>query len=123
MLNSGMINPSRASSTRSVLAALRAWSGSRLGLLAIAGVAIVAGLAFNWSWLVAVGIAPLLLSALPCLVMCALGLCMMQMTRGKVAAEPPNGPASVSNSALSQHSDISGLPETPVSNDASSKVE
>jgi hypothetical protein len=37
---------------------------------------IAAGLALNWSWLVAVGIAPILIAVLPCLAMCALGLCM-----------------------------------------------
>jgi hypothetical protein len=38
---------------------------------------VAAGLALNWSWLVAIGVAPLLLTALPCVAMCALGLCMM----------------------------------------------
>lgn len=50
------------------------------GLLVLAGTALVAGLAFNWSWLVAAGIAPLLLSVLPCVAMCALGLCMNKKT-------------------------------------------
>jgi len=31
---------------------------------------------FNWSWLTAIGISSLLLSFLPCAVMCAVGLCM-----------------------------------------------
>ncbi|SFO68289.1 hypothetical protein SAMN03159463_02670 [Mesorhizobium sp. NFR06] len=52
----------------------------RRGLIA-AGVAIaVASLAFNWSFLVAAGIAPVLLGLLPCAAMCALGLCMNRMT-------------------------------------------
>ena len=46
------------------------------GLAVVASVAIAAGSALNWSWLVAAGIAPFLLSVLPCLAMCALGLCM-----------------------------------------------
>jgi hypothetical protein len=46
-------------------------------LLALAAIAIVAGLALNWSWLVAAGLAPILISTLPCLVMCAFGVCMM----------------------------------------------
>ena len=49
------------------------------GITALAGIAIVAGLAFNWTWLVAAGIAPVLLSFLPCATMCALGLCMNRM--------------------------------------------
>ena len=37
--------------------------------------AIIGGLAFNWSWLVAAGAAPLLIGVLPCSAMCALHLC------------------------------------------------
>lgn len=44
--------------------------------LALVGVGIAIVAAANWSWLVASGIAAVLLSALPCLVMCGLGLCM-----------------------------------------------
>lgn len=54
---------------------LRARLGTR-GLLILGAAVIVAGLALNWSWLVAIGVAPLLLTALPCVAMCALGLCM-----------------------------------------------
>lgn len=54
---------------------LRTRLGTR-GLLVIGGAVIAAGLALNWSWLVAIGAAPLLLMALPCAAMCALGLCM-----------------------------------------------
>jgi hypothetical protein len=86
MMNSRMIEPSPPTSAQSAFAALRTWSGRRLVLLSIAGVAIVVGLGLNWSWLVAAGVAPLLLSALPCVAMCALGLCMMQMTRKGTAA-------------------------------------
>ena len=35
-----------------------------------------AGLALNWDWLTAVGVAPILLSLAPCAAMCGLGLCM-----------------------------------------------
>lgn len=34
------------------------------------------GLVLKWDWLTAVGAAPILLSLLPCVAMCALGLCM-----------------------------------------------
>jgi hypothetical protein len=40
---------------------------------------LAAGFAWQWSWLIAIGVAPLLISAAPCLVMCALGLCMHRM--------------------------------------------
>lgn len=62
--------------TRDLIQAARYYLGSRRGLLILAGLAIVAGLALNWSWLAAAGIAPILISVLPCLAMCALGLCM-----------------------------------------------
>jgi len=42
-----------------------------LGLAAVAG-----GLAMNWGAVVALGLAPLLLGVLPCVAMCALGMCM-----------------------------------------------
>lgn len=49
---------------------------SRKGL-AISGLAVAGiGLAFKWDWLTAVGAAPIILSVLPCLAMCAFGLCM-----------------------------------------------
>jgi len=50
--------------------------GGKRGLIVLAVGAVVAGAALNWSWLVAVGVAPILLAALPCAAMCALGLCM-----------------------------------------------
>ncbi len=66
--------------SQDVIYAAKYYLGGRRGLV-LAGTAVVAaGLAFNWSWLVAAGVAPLLLSALPCVAMCALGLCMSRMT-------------------------------------------
>ena len=44
-----------------------------IGAIALAVLGIWAG----WGWVVALGVAPLILAAAPCLVMCALGLCMM----------------------------------------------
>ncbi|HUZ67383.1 MAG TPA: hypothetical protein VMU56_06935 [Beijerinckiaceae bacterium] len=57
-------------------------------LLLLAAVVIGLGLVFNWSWLVAAGIAPVLLSVLPCLAMCALGLCMVGMRGRSCEAQP-----------------------------------
>ena len=59
----------------------------RRGIMAVAVAAVVAGLALNWSWLVAAGIAPVLISVLPCAAMCALGLCMNKTARRKCSAE------------------------------------
>ncbi|MGF1623990.1 MAG: hypothetical protein ACFCVH_03830 [Alphaproteobacteria bacterium] len=67
----------RGPQAASILPAIRSLLGGRRGLLLLAAAALTAGAAFNWSWLVAAGIAPLLLTALPCVVMCGLGMCMM----------------------------------------------
>jgi hypothetical protein len=83
-----MYNPQPPAHAQSALAPLRVILRSRIGLASVAGAVIVAGLAFNWSWLVAAGIAPLLISVLPCAALCALGLCMTQM-KGRGAATGP----------------------------------
>lgn len=58
-------------------AVVRSWMQDRR-VLAGTGLAVAgAGLALGWDWFTAIGIAPLIMSAAPCLVMCALGLCMM----------------------------------------------
>lgn len=56
-------------------------------LLAAAALALVVIAAISWSWLVAAGIASILLSALPCLVMCGLGLCMHKFMGGAGASQ------------------------------------
>lgn len=83
--------PYRASAGRSSLAqdwlyALRYWLRGRRGLLVLVAVVVVIGGILNWSWLVAAGIAPLLLTALPCVAMCGLGLCMNRMAGGSCGA-------------------------------------
>ena len=50
--------------------------GGRRGLIVLAIGITAGGMGMNWGWLVAVGIAPILLIVLPCAAMCALGLCM-----------------------------------------------
>lgn len=52
---------------------------SRRGLFILAALIAAAGVAFSWSWIVAIGLAPILLSGLPCIAMCTLGLCMRGM--------------------------------------------
>ena len=66
----------------------RYYLGSRTGIVAMAAVAVGAGAFFNWSWLVAAGIAPLLLTVLPCVAMCALGLCMAGGSKSSDAKIP-----------------------------------
>ena len=63
---------------RDALYAARYYLGNRWTLLAVGAVAIVLGLAFGgWGWLVAAGLAPIILGTLPCLIMCGLGVCAM----------------------------------------------
>ena len=50
--------------------------GGRRGLILLAVAVVGAGAVLGWDWLVAVGIAPLLVVVAPCAVMCVLGLCM-----------------------------------------------
>lgn len=42
----------------------------------LAATSMVMVAAWQWSWLIAIGVPPLLLSVAPCAAMCALGLCM-----------------------------------------------
>jgi hypothetical protein len=67
-----------------VQAVLSALPPGRARWLALAAILVTAGLAFNWSWLVAIGVGPVLIAAAPCVAMCALGLCM---NRGKGGAQ------------------------------------
>lgn len=68
----------QTSLTQDLLQTAQYYLGGRRGLMVLAGVAIVAGLTFNWSWLVAAGIAPILIGVLPCVAMCAIGVCCMK---------------------------------------------
>ena len=67
---------------------MRHYLSNRFVLLAIFAIAIGLTAKFNWGWLVAAGIAPLLLSVGPCIAMCALGLCM-----GGMKSKPNNASA------------------------------
>ena len=58
----------------------------RRGLVVLAVAALGLGAVLNWSSLVAAGIAPVLLSVLPCAVMCALGLCMNKLFANSTAS-------------------------------------
>ena len=66
-----------AAAAPSLRSALPSWIGNRRAL-ALSGLALGgAGLTLGWDWLTAVGVAPLIVATAPCLIMCALGLCMM----------------------------------------------
>ena len=63
----------------------------RRGLMLAAMALIGAGLFFNWGWLTAVGVAPLILSLAPCAAMCGLGLCMMGGSKSCASKSNPAG--------------------------------
>jgi hypothetical protein len=77
MTTSDPARPVQNSLARDLFYAARYYLGTRFGLLAIAALALGLGAYSSWDWLVAAGIAPLLLTFAPCAVMCALGLCAM----------------------------------------------
>ena len=66
---------------------LRNYLGGRRGWIVLALVVVSAALYLHWGWLVAIGVAPLLLALAPCAAMCALGLCMSK-SGGKSCARP-----------------------------------
>jgi hypothetical protein len=72
---------------------LRSWLRSPQGLT-IAGIGVIAiGVVLNWSWPVAIGVAPLILSFGPCAAMCALGVCMnIRGHSPPPAVKPGSGP-------------------------------
>jgi len=84
--------------------------GGRRGLLILAATTGVAGIALNWSWLVAAGLAPILIAVLPCLVMCGLGLCMNKMKGG--SCDPEQQAMSSSQSKLTDTGRPLGSPPT-----------
>jgi hypothetical protein len=76
MTTSQSTNAADASPPRDLLYIGRYYLSGWRGVLVLAVIASLVGVGFSWSWLVAAGIAPILLSTLPCLIMCGLGLCM-----------------------------------------------
>ena len=69
--------------TKDMLPGLRLfrWNTPRVLALA-AATALVAGIGLGWQWLQTGGALSLVLSVLPCLVMCAAGICMNRMSGG-----------------------------------------
>ena len=68
----------------------RGFLRSRWGLVLAAALAVAGGLALGWEWLALAGVLPLVLSVLPCVAMCALGLCMMKGADGKSCSTQKN---------------------------------
>ena len=81
------------SSARAMPSTLRSVLGNRFALLGIAGAVLGLGAYSSWDWLVAAGLAPLILSVAPCAAMCALGLCTMGGKSKPVADIKSDAPA------------------------------
>ncbi|MGQ0663961.1 MAG: hypothetical protein ACT4P2_10335 [Pseudomonadota bacterium] len=60
-----------------LLYALRYWLRQPRVFIPAAAVVAGAGLYSGWGWLAAAGLLPIVLMALPCAAMCAVGLCAM----------------------------------------------
>jgi hypothetical protein len=74
------MEPTLTNSAASIAPTIFQRLGGKRVLLGVLALALIgASLAWQWSWLAAIGIAPLLISAAPCVAMCALGLCMHRM--------------------------------------------
>ncbi len=61
-------------------AAKSGWFNGRNVLIG-ATLLAAAALYFGWNWLAAAGLASIVLGVLPCLVMCALGVCAARMSK------------------------------------------
>ena len=85
---------SRLSLAQTAKALLAHYLGNRKVLVLLAIVIVGAGVALNWSWLVAAGITPILLALAPCAAMCALGVCMSRMGGKSCSSGKDGGAAS-----------------------------
>jgi hypothetical protein len=75
-------HPNEPTSWRDHISPVGRYFRSRRAWLVVGTLVIAAGLLLNWSWLVAAGLAPLLIAFAPCAVMCALGICMLNHGKG-----------------------------------------
>jgi hypothetical protein len=75
-------------------AVIRRWLTGRRGLITAGLGILAAGLALDWNWLTAIGVAPVILSLAPCAVMCAIGACAMIKGNSPGGNGTATGPAS-----------------------------
>lgn len=96
------IEPSAAGEPSSIhgIRGLRHYFRGRRGLIVLAVIILAVAAFFNWSWLVAAGLAPLLLALAPCAAMCALGLCMNKTGGTSCAKDVKSGNPSVDTKPL-----------------------
>ena len=73
----------------------------RRGLILVAVTTVGVGAIVGWPWLASAAVAPILLSTLPCVAMCALGLCMMGKGGQSCSAQGSKVEANSGNTAPS----------------------
>jgi hypothetical protein len=78
--------------------------------------AVAAGLAAgSWGWLVAVGVAPIILTILPCAVTCGLGLCVLGLSSRTKSDVAPAGDTAIQEGAvITRRDDPMPSPAAPV---------
>ncbi len=86
--------------TADVIAYIRARLGGRRGIIILAVIALGAGAVLKWDWLVAAGLAPLLIALAPCALMCAAGLCMSKMMGQSCSTEEKISQAGMPSRAI-----------------------
>ena len=88
-----------ANPLQNLFSSLRERVGGKNGLIAMAMLVIGGVLLLNWSWLVTAGVAPLILGVLPCVAMCALGLCANKIMGGKSSCSGSETPPKTAESS------------------------
>lgn len=106
---------------------VRAWlrvAGYYVGrkriLVLLAAGLTAAGLVLNWNWLVAAGIAPVLISLLPCAAMCALGLCMKGAGANSCSAKEPG--EAHDTASVASPADLARVATPPIAKGEASEI-
>jgi hypothetical protein len=88
---------------RGVLVIARPNLGGRRVLLLPAVAGPPAAVALDWSLLITTGVGPVLLAALPCLVMCGSGPCVIRLISGFCESHSPSTPLSEPKADVSDY--------------------
>lgn len=83
------VEPGTLSTTTLVARVITSAVRRPIFLVASGSIIIGAGLYLNWPAVVALGLAPFVLTFAPCALMCALGLCAMSGNKNKTDGKPP----------------------------------